>query len=176
MSNTSKEMMCFSDFPAPADYPNYMHSSQILQYLRLYAENFDLLQCIHFQVVPLTPHRDDHCHQSCQRVSKLSLCAFNAPASDDSEECYTEARFFSVGSVGRGHRERRWDGGEARLRCRSGVFGPLHSSGHTSLRLPRLVNKGFTQTTGFGRSDALNCLYLGRMRVLFWQMSSQPGI
>ncbi|KAL1022504.1 hypothetical protein UPYG_G00028570 [Umbra pygmaea] len=47
--NTSKEMMCFSDFPMPADYPNYMMHSQILQYLRLYAQQFDLLRHITFQ-------------------------------------------------------------------------------------------------------------------------------
>ncbi|XP_040897124.1 si:dkey-239i20.4 [Toxotes jaculatrix] len=47
--NTSKEMMCFSDFPMPADYPNYMHNSQLLQYLKLYAEHFHLLRYIHFQ-------------------------------------------------------------------------------------------------------------------------------
>lgn len=47
--NTSKEMMCFSDFPMPDDYPNFMHNSQLLQYFRLYAERFDLLQHIHFQ-------------------------------------------------------------------------------------------------------------------------------
>ncbi|XP_032426990.1 dimethylaniline monooxygenase [N-oxide-forming] 5 [Xiphophorus hellerii] len=47
--NTSKEMMCFSDFPMPDDYPNYMHNSQLLQYFRLYAEHFHLLQHIRFQ-------------------------------------------------------------------------------------------------------------------------------
>ncbi|XP_039896094.1 flavin-containing monooxygenase 5-like isoform X1 [Simochromis diagramma] len=47
--NTSKEMMCFSDFPMPSDYPNFMHNSQLLQYFRLYAEHFDLLRYINFQ-------------------------------------------------------------------------------------------------------------------------------
>ncbi|KAL6486177.1 hypothetical protein MHYP_G00055690 [Metynnis hypsauchen] len=47
--NTSKEMMCFSDFPMPAHYPNYMSHSQLLQYFRLYADHFDLLKHIHFQ-------------------------------------------------------------------------------------------------------------------------------
>ncbi|KAM3619277.1 uncharacterized protein V6R79_005457 [Siganus canaliculatus] len=47
--NISKEMMCFSDFPIPADYPNYMHHSKILQYFRMYAEHFKLLQHIRFQ-------------------------------------------------------------------------------------------------------------------------------
>ncbi|XP_076009748.1 dimethylaniline monooxygenase [N-oxide-forming] 2-like [Genypterus blacodes] len=47
--NTSKEMMCYSDFPMPADYPNYMPHSQLLQYFKLYAEHFDLLRYIQFQ-------------------------------------------------------------------------------------------------------------------------------
>ncbi|XP_072552162.1 flavin-containing monooxygenase 5 [Salminus brasiliensis] len=47
--NTSKEMMCFSDFPMPAHYPNYMPHSLLLQYFQLYAEHFDLLKHIHFQ-------------------------------------------------------------------------------------------------------------------------------
>ncbi|XP_035504528.2 flavin-containing monooxygenase 5 isoform X1 [Scophthalmus maximus] len=47
--NTSKEMMCFSDFPMPAEYPNYMHHSQLLKYFRLYAEHFQLLRYINFQ-------------------------------------------------------------------------------------------------------------------------------
>ncbi|XP_068566539.1 flavin-containing monooxygenase 5-like [Cebidichthys violaceus] len=49
VANTSKEMTCFSDFPMPADYPNYMHNSQLLQYFRLYADHFDLLRYIRFQ-------------------------------------------------------------------------------------------------------------------------------
>ncbi|XP_022051520.1 flavin-containing monooxygenase 5-like [Acanthochromis polyacanthus] len=49
--NTSKEFMCFSDFPMPAHYPNFMHNSQLLQYFRLYAEHFDLLKHISFQTM-----------------------------------------------------------------------------------------------------------------------------
>ncbi|XP_028259480.1 dimethylaniline monooxygenase [N-oxide-forming] 5-like [Parambassis ranga] len=60
--NTSKEMMCFSDFPMPADYPNYMHNSQLLQYFRLYADHFDLLRYIHFQTtVRSITQRPDMC-------------------------------------------------------------------------------------------------------------------
>ncbi|XP_073711556.1 flavin-containing monooxygenase 5-like [Misgurnus anguillicaudatus] len=44
--NTSKEMMCFSDFPMPDHFPNYMHNSLLLQYLRLYAKHFGLLKHI----------------------------------------------------------------------------------------------------------------------------------
>lgn len=47
--NTSKEMMCYSDFPIPEEYPNYMHNSKIMDYFRLYAANFDLMKYIRFQ-------------------------------------------------------------------------------------------------------------------------------
>ncbi|XP_017311640.1 flavin-containing monooxygenase 5 isoform X1 [Ictalurus punctatus] len=61
--NTSKEMMCFSDFPMPAHYPNYMHHSMFLNYLRLYAEHFDLLKYIHFQTTVLSVRqRHDFSH------------------------------------------------------------------------------------------------------------------
>uniref|UniRef100_A0A8C0SUJ7 Flavin-containing monooxygenase n=1 Tax=Canis lupus familiaris TaxID=9615 RepID=A0A8C0SUJ7_CANLF len=44
--NTSKEMMCFSDYPIPDHYPNFMHNSQVLEYFRMYAKEFDLLKYI----------------------------------------------------------------------------------------------------------------------------------
>ncbi|XP_075688327.1 flavin-containing monooxygenase 5-like [Rhinoderma darwinii] len=47
--NTSKEMMSYSDFPIPDDFPNFMHNSKILQYFRLYAEHFQLTQYIQFK-------------------------------------------------------------------------------------------------------------------------------
>ncbi|XP_069793867.1 flavin-containing monooxygenase 5-like isoform X3 [Narcine bancroftii] len=47
--NTSKEMMCFSDFPIPEDYPNFMHNSKIMDYFRLYAEHFNLMKYIRFK-------------------------------------------------------------------------------------------------------------------------------
>lgn len=36
--NTSKEMMSFSDFPAPRQFPNFMPHKKVLEYFRLYAE------------------------------------------------------------------------------------------------------------------------------------------
>ncbi|NXR07108.1 FMO5 monooxygenase, partial [Semnornis frantzii] len=47
--NASKEMMCFSDFPIPEDFPNYMHNSKIMEYFRMYAQHFDLLPHIRFR-------------------------------------------------------------------------------------------------------------------------------
>ncbi|XP_040896111.1 flavin-containing monooxygenase 5-like isoform X3 [Toxotes jaculatrix] len=46
--NTSKEMMCFSDFPIPGHFPNFMHNSLIMDYFRMYADHFQLLKHIRF--------------------------------------------------------------------------------------------------------------------------------
>ena len=46
--NTSKEMMCYSDFPIPQNFPNFMHNTKVLEYFRLYASHFNLLKHILF--------------------------------------------------------------------------------------------------------------------------------
>lgn len=48
--NTSKEMMAFSDYPPPSDFPNYMHNTRVLEYFRMYAEHFKLIPYIRFNV------------------------------------------------------------------------------------------------------------------------------
>lgn len=47
--NTSKEMMSYSDFPIPDDYPNFCHNTKVQEYFRLYADKFDLLKYIKFE-------------------------------------------------------------------------------------------------------------------------------
>uniref|UniRef100_A0A4X2JX45 Flavin-containing monooxygenase n=1 Tax=Vombatus ursinus TaxID=29139 RepID=A0A4X2JX45_VOMUR len=47
--NTSKEMMCYSDYPIPDDFPNYMHNSKVMEYFRMYAKHFNLLKYIRFK-------------------------------------------------------------------------------------------------------------------------------
>lgn len=46
--NTSKEMMCYSDFPIPADYPIFMHNTYVQKYFNLYADKFNLRKYIQF--------------------------------------------------------------------------------------------------------------------------------
>ena len=46
--NTSKEMMAYSDFPIPAEYPNFMHNTKIMEYFHLYADNYKLKEHIQF--------------------------------------------------------------------------------------------------------------------------------
>ncbi len=48
--NSSKEMMAFSDFPVPAHFPNYMHNSFVMDYFRMYADKFQLIKHIRFNV------------------------------------------------------------------------------------------------------------------------------
>ncbi|XP_030228586.1 dimethylaniline monooxygenase [N-oxide-forming] 5 [Gadus morhua] len=61
--NTSKEMMCYSDFPIPAEYPNYMHNSLIMEYFRKYAEHFQLTKHIRFKTTVLqVKQRTDFSH------------------------------------------------------------------------------------------------------------------
>ncbi|TSK58147.1 Dimethylaniline monooxygenase [N-oxide-forming] 5 [Bagarius yarrelli] len=52
--NTSKEMMCFSDYPIPAHFPNYMHNSYIMDYFHMYADHFQLKRYIRLQTKVLT--------------------------------------------------------------------------------------------------------------------------
>ena len=46
--NTSKEMMCFSDFPIPKEFPPFMHNTYVMKYLHLYADDFGLEKYIRF--------------------------------------------------------------------------------------------------------------------------------
>ncbi|XP_062353695.1 dimethylaniline monooxygenase [N-oxide-forming] 4-like [Cinclus cinclus] len=54
ITNTSKEMSCFSDFPFPQDFPSYLPHGLILEYLRMYARHFDLLRHVRFQTTVLS--------------------------------------------------------------------------------------------------------------------------
>ncbi|XP_008405569.1 dimethylaniline monooxygenase [N-oxide-forming] 5-like [Poecilia reticulata] len=58
--NTSKEMMCYSDFPIPAHFPNFMHNSLIMDYFRMYADHFQLTKHIrlHTRVVNIKRRSD----------------------------------------------------------------------------------------------------------------------
>ena len=48
--NTSKEMSCFSDFPFPKDFPNFMRRFQFKRYLDMYADHFGLRKYIQLKV------------------------------------------------------------------------------------------------------------------------------
>lgn len=43
-------MMAYSDYPFPDHFPNYLHNSKIMEYLRMYVKHFHLLKHIRFLV------------------------------------------------------------------------------------------------------------------------------
>ncbi|XP_071155436.1 flavin-containing monooxygenase 5-like [Mytilus edulis] len=47
--NVSKELMAFSDFPIPKEFPMFMHNTLVQKYLEMYAEQFNLLRHVQFQ-------------------------------------------------------------------------------------------------------------------------------
>src|SRR6185503_13027072 len=47
--NTSRDRMQFSDFPMPADYPDYAGHEQVARYFEAYAEAFGLRASIRFR-------------------------------------------------------------------------------------------------------------------------------
>uniref|UniRef100_A0A8C4NMR3 Flavin-containing monooxygenase n=1 Tax=Eptatretus burgeri TaxID=7764 RepID=A0A8C4NMR3_EPTBU len=60
VTNTSKEMMCFSDFPMPTHFPVFLHHTVLFQYFQLYAKKFQLTKYIHFKtkVTSITKQAD----------------------------------------------------------------------------------------------------------------------
>ncbi|XP_009998017.1 PREDICTED: dimethylaniline monooxygenase [N-oxide-forming] 4 [Chaetura pelagica] len=54
ITNTSKEMSCFSDFPFPEDFPSYLPHSLLMEYFRMYAQHFNLLRHIRFKTTVLS--------------------------------------------------------------------------------------------------------------------------
>ncbi|NXV63356.1 FMO1 monooxygenase, partial [Molothrus ater] len=60
ISNTSKEMSAFSDFPFPEHFPVFLPNALLLDYLRRYTEHFSLRQHIRFEstVVSIRKHPD----------------------------------------------------------------------------------------------------------------------
>ncbi|KAH0506678.1 Dimethylaniline monooxygenase [N-oxide-forming] 1 [Microtus ochrogaster] len=49
VTNVCKEMSSYSDFPYQEDYPNFMDHKKFWEYLREFAEHFDLLKYIQFK-------------------------------------------------------------------------------------------------------------------------------
>ncbi len=66
--NTCKEMTAYSDFPPSHNMANFMHNTKMLQYLKDYAEHFDLLPHIRFHHTVTNVERADDYEQSGQWI------------------------------------------------------------------------------------------------------------
>ncbi|CAF4739641.1 unnamed protein product, partial [Rotaria sp. Silwood1] len=70
--NTLKEFMAFSNFPPPADYPNYMHNIKLLAYFRMYASKFNFTKYIRFRRrVIRIEQADDYEHTGCWLIYSI---------------------------------------------------------------------------------------------------------
>lgn len=49
VTNTSKHVSCYSDFPMPKEWPNYLRQQQYLVYFQMYAKEFALEERIRFE-------------------------------------------------------------------------------------------------------------------------------
>ena len=60
VTNLSKLITSFSDFPFPKEFPNYLPRRLMQEYLKMYAQHFDLLKYVHFntEVVKLERSAD----------------------------------------------------------------------------------------------------------------------
>jgi len=61
-TQTPRDLYCFSDFPMPAEYPEWPSGAQMHTYLNAYTEHFGLRPCIRFQteVLSLSRERSGH--------------------------------------------------------------------------------------------------------------------
>ena len=61
VTNTWKVTTCFSDFPFPMDYPNFLPRTYMQKYLEMYAERFGLKKYVKFNtVVEKLARSNDH--------------------------------------------------------------------------------------------------------------------
>jgi len=58
--NTSKHIMAYSDFPMPAEFPDYPSHSQIIEYFESYVGQFDIRSNIKFKTHVIRVKRDTH--------------------------------------------------------------------------------------------------------------------
>lgn len=85
ITNTSKELTSFSDFPMPKNYPNYLRHTDMLEYLKLYVNKFNLIDYIVF-------------NYAVRRVTKVSdydvsgkwIVCYEVINSQEDDKIYTE--------------------------------------------------------------------------------------
>lgn len=70
--NSSRQVMAFSDFPMPEDYPDYPHHSLILKYFESYADHFGIRDKITFntEVLDVQPLPDNRYRVTTSRGKK----------------------------------------------------------------------------------------------------------
>uniref|UniRef100_A0A8C4LYW4 Flavin-containing monooxygenase n=1 Tax=Equus asinus TaxID=9793 RepID=A0A8C4LYW4_EQUAS len=70
-SNALKEMTAFSDYPFPDHFPNYLHNSKIMEYIRMYLKHFHLKKHIQSKVCSVRKHSDLSSTGQCDVVVEV---------------------------------------------------------------------------------------------------------
>ncbi|KJZ77651.1 hypothetical protein HIM_02828 [Hirsutella minnesotensis 3608] len=84
VSNISKFVSGFSDFPIPKGYPPYLSGAQVAEYFQSYAKNFDLERHIHFDTTVWRVVRDES-----RQAWRVHITGPNG----DSELCFDKVVF-----------------------------------------------------------------------------------
>lgn len=68
VTNTSKHVSCYSDFPMPKEWPNYLPQQNYLEYFQMYAREFELEERIRFEadVLSVEPTSDSKADQNAR--------------------------------------------------------------------------------------------------------------
>jgi cation diffusion facilitator CzcD-associated flavoprotein CzcO len=145
--NTSRDRMQFSDFPMPAEYPDYASHEQVARYFEAYAETFRLKSSIRFRssverVTPIATHDPD------------ALPAYNVHTSDGAEQD------FEAVIVANGH---HWDPAFPEPAA-AGTFAglSLHSHDYISPDEPHSLRGQRVVVVGIGNSAVDIASELGR--------------
>ncbi|XP_076099668.1 dimethylaniline monooxygenase [N-oxide-forming] 2-like isoform X1 [Mytilus galloprovincialis] len=80
--NTSKEMTCYSDFPIPKEFPNFMAHRHFKRYLQLYAEHFKLRNYIRFRHMIMRVEQAEDFEESGRWVVTYKNLATNSTNKD----------------------------------------------------------------------------------------------
>ncbi|XP_069121137.1 flavin-containing monooxygenase 5-like [Argopecten irradians] len=154
--NTSKEMMCYSDFPIPQEYPIYMHNTYVQKYFRLYAEKFGLEKYIKFnhEIIRLTKHEDfDNTGQWTLQVrdrksNDVTSCVFDAVMVATGHHAQKKMPDFPgmdafKGSITHTHDYKSWEGYKDKKVV---VVGVGNSGGDVAVELSNVASKVFLST------------------------------
>lgn len=69
--NTSKEMLAYSTFPPPAEFPNFMHHCKLYEYMKMYAERYNLQSCIDFNTDVVSVAKSDNFKETGNWIVKF---------------------------------------------------------------------------------------------------------
>lgn len=97
VTNTSKEMMGFSDFPPPPHFPPFLRHEKLLEYYESYAEFFGLTASVKTETEVVDVEKADDHVISGRWVVTVRSTSRDSLNSKENEECYAE---FCQGSPG----------------------------------------------------------------------------